>query len=212
MLSLANEVGPQICILKTHVDIIQDWTESVSERLVHLAKVHHFLIFEDRKFADIGNTVESQFTGGIFRIAQWADIVNAHIVAGTGTMEALSHFSEHCGILLLAQMSSKGNLAVKEYTQKALEFAKQYEDAVFGFISLGCIGEPNFLYLTPGVKLEGGGDSLGQQYTDPKTVIAIQNSDIAIVGRGIVQARNRYEAASTYRKACWNAYLESIGK
>ncbi|EME28177.1 bifunctional orotate phosphoribosyltransferase / orotidine-5'-phosphate decarboxylase isoform 1 [Galdieria sulphuraria] len=210
LLSIANEVGPQICILKTHMDIIQDWTESVSEKLVHLAKLHHFLIFEDRKFADIGNTVELQLTGGIFHIAQWADIVNAHIIAGPGTIQALSRSAEHCGILLLAQMSSKGNLAVQEYTQKALEFAQQYEDAVFGFISLGCIGDPNFLYFTPGVKLEGGGDSLGQQYTDPKTVIAIQGSDVAIVGRGIIQSSNRREAASTYRKACWDAYLQRL--
>ncbi|GJQ09497.1 hypothetical protein GpartN1_g1288.t1 [Galdieria partita] len=211
LLSIADEVGPQICVLKTHADIIQDWTDSVSEQLVHLAKLHHFLIFEDRKFADIGNTVELQLTGGIFHIAHWADIVNAHIIAGPGTIEALSRSAEHCGVLLLAQMSSKGSLTVPEYTQKALEMAKQYEDAVFGFISLGCIGEPNFLYFTPGVHLQERGDSLGQQYTDPETVIAVQGSDMAIVGRGIIQSSDRRKAASTYRKACWDAYLQRLG-
>jgi len=212
LLSIASQVGPHICVLKTHVDIIEDWNERVCEQLVHLAKSHQFLIFEDRKFADIGNTVELQFTGGIFHISQWADMVNAHIIAGPGTIQALRKASEHCGILLLAQMSSKGNLAVEEYTQKAIQFAKQYEDAVFGFISMGCIGEPNFIYFTPGVKLEKGGDSLGQQYTDPKTVIGIQKSDIAIVGRGIIHASDRKEAALTYQKACWDAYVQRIGK
>jgi uridine monophosphate synthetase len=54
LLTLAEEVGDFICVLKTHADIIKDFSDRTISRLKEVAARRHFLIFEDRKFADIG--------------------------------------------------------------------------------------------------------------------------------------------------------------
>lgn len=218
VLELAESLGPIICILKTHIDIIEDFKPELIDQLVKIAKKHNFLIFEDRKFADIGNTVKMQYSSGIYKIVDWADLTNAHIVPGPGLIEGLKEVAEEKGLerglILLAQMSSKGNLATDDYTKKAVELAKQFSDFVIGFIGNGGdINElkklvkiaENFIIFTPGVKLGGGSDKLKQQYTTPEDVI-MAGSDIIIVGRGIYEASNPLSLAEEYRKSGWQAY------
>ena len=56
LLALAEETGESICLLKTHADIINDFSERTVRSLREIAKRKRFLIFEDRKFGDIGST------------------------------------------------------------------------------------------------------------------------------------------------------------
>ena len=205
LLKLIEAVGSEICVLKTHIDIITNLPDDFAQILTGLKEKHNFLIFEDRKFADIGNTVKMQYAQGIYKIVDWADIVNCHVVPGPGIIEGLREVGLPKGraLLLLAEMSSKGNLATGDYTQKAVTWAKQYDDFVIGFIGIKKLtDDPKFITMTPGVQLAEGKDNLGQQYNTPENAIK-NGSDIIIVGRGIYQAINPLAEAQKYREAAW---------
>ncbi|KAM7380779.1 hypothetical protein PAMP_004052 [Pampus punctatissimus] len=215
LLQLADSLGPKLCVLKTHVDILQDYTVAFSQKLQALAENHNFLIFEDRKFADIGNTVKHQYEGGLYQISSWSHIVNAHAVPGPGVVKGLGSVGKPLGrgCLLIAEMSSQGSLATGEYTKAVVKMAEEQSDFVFGFICGSKITKrPEFIHMTPGVQMKAGGDVLGQQYSTPEEVICNKGSDVIIVGRGILEAPDRLKAAEAYRKSGWEAYTKRLGQ
>ncbi|KAG5928078.1 orotidine 5'-phosphate decarboxylase [Claviceps africana] len=95
LLYLADKLGPSIVVLKTHHDMVSGWDfhpqTGTGAKLASLARRHGFLIFEDRKFGDIGNTVELQYTGGSARIVEWAHIINVNMVPGKASVTSLAN-------------------------------------------------------------------------------------------------------------------------
>lgn len=211
LLEMADLLGPEICLLKTHIDIISDFSPDLTNTLQELAHKHNFLIFEDRKFADIGNTVKHQYQGGVYRIADWANIINAHSLPGPGIIQGLAAVGQakNRGLLLLAEMSSAGHLMDKDYALKTLQMAENNREFTIGFITQRALSsDPQWLNITPGIQLAQSGDSLGQQYTTPEQAILENGSDIIIVGRGILHSANPLTAAQQYRAKGWNAYIQ----
>lgn len=95
LLYLADIIGPSIVVLKTHHDMVAGWDfnpqTGTGAKLGALARKHGFLIFEDRKFGDIGNTVEMQYIAGSARIIEWAHIVNVNMVPGKASVTSLAN-------------------------------------------------------------------------------------------------------------------------
>lgn len=210
LLAFADAVGPHICILKTHADIIEDFDEAFIKELQHIAEKHRFIIFEDRKFADIGNTVRMQYECGTHKIASWSKLINAHSLPGPGLIKALKAVGQPkgAGLVLIPQMSSEGALTDGDYAEKTVEMARNHADYVVGFIAREKLcDDPGFLTMTPGVNLDVTGDALGQQYLTPEIAIGKNGSDVIIVGRGLYKAADPEAMALAYRTAGWNAYL-----
>lgn len=210
LLEITDQIGTEICLLKFHVEILQDFDWNFIECLEELAARDDFLIVSDSKIGDIGNTAKRLYTKGLYRMAEWAHLVTAHPVPGPGVIQALEEGAEtrERGILLVAQMSSKGALAVDDYTRAAVAMAEAHASSVTGFVCQERLtDDPRFIHFTPGVSLEGSGDGLGQQFRHPRH-LSRSFSDVIAVGRGIYKATNPREAAELYKSEAWAGYEE----
>ncbi|KAI1114994.1 orotidine 5-phosphate decarboxylase pyrG-penicillium chrysogenum [Nemania sp. NC0429] len=224
LLKCARELGPHIAVLKTHMDLISDFSEYTVRSLKEISEEHGFLIFEDRKLIDIGNTVQKQYHGGLLRISDWAHIVNLSVLGGDGIVEALTQTIEdpgfahpnERGFLILAEMTSKGSLATGSYTDQCVEMARKSPRTIIGFVATQALGEitpddasldEDFAVFTTGINMASKEDKLGQQYQTPAAAVK-RGADFVIAGRGIYGAANPVEAAKAYQKDGWDAYRE----
>lgn len=128
------------------------------------------------------------------------------------------------GLLILAEMTSKGSLATGVYTARSVDYARRYKGFVMGFVcNRALTGEKtddsvdkdeseaeDFVVFTTGVNLATTGDALGQQYQTPQSAVA-RGADFIIAGRGIYAASDPVEAVQQYREEGWKAYLARVG-
>lgn len=124
LLTLADRIGPSIVVLKTHYDLVAGWDyhpqTGTGAKLGALARKHGFLIFEDRKFGDIGKTVQLQYTGGNARVVDWAHIVNVNMVPGKAAVTALQEAA--------ARWRSRVNYEVKTSVSVGTPTSDSFED------------------------------------------------------------------------------------
>lgn len=215
LLSLAKLLGPHVAILKTHSDAVADFNEQTESELQNIAKENDFLIMEDRKLADIGATVGTQFK----LISRWAHLVTVHSIAGPGPLQEIEKIIETSGdergVFLIAELSCEKNLIDEKYTQDTLSLAQSFPQMTVGLVcqSKSVLRDnPELLQMTPGVHLTRSGDEAGQQYKTPEHVIGEKGADLAVVGRGVVQAKDQLVAVKEYQKVLWSAYEKRLEK
>ena len=174
-----------------------------------------------------GNTVISQYSQGVHKISSWSHITNAHSVPGPSIVTGLASVGLPLGrgLLLLAEMSTRENLATGHYTEATVQMARKNRDFVIGFIAqrrmeniqaVNDDAHEDFLILTPGVGLDSTGDKMGQVYRTPREVITEAGCDVIIVGRGIYGQSKSVDfsavqaQADRYRNEGWKAYEDRL--
>ena len=133
-----------------------------------------------------------------------------------GLQAAWQDVGREGGVLLLAQMSSRGNLLTENYCDSVVGKGVASE-GVLGFIGNGSrpkelaklrakVGGGKMIW-TPGVNLVVGDGEMGQRYGDPREAV-LAGSDCIIVGSGIHRSDNPAAMAKQYAEASWKALLE----
>lgn len=187
----ADACGPHICILKVHTDSIKDFNIGQMLYVRSLAEKHNFLIMEDRKFADIGSTLEKQVTG-FFQYSEWCNLVTAYPFIGNN---GINVFRNHkIGVFLI------GELSINE-GQKMPSFDEVFNDPVNSDTVVGSIGQNHTgsIQATPGIHLDKGDDNMNQCYKTPE-IAAEKGAELFIIGRAIYQSKNAVEELIRYKE------------
>jgi uridine monophosphate synthetase len=199
ILNLLEKIGHKICAVKLHIDIVKDFSWEFISRLKSLAVEKNFMIIEDRKFADIGNTQILQLTQGVYEIAKWADFVTIQMIAGELSLKAIEdlNIENKPALLPIVEMSSKGALTDEHYIEQCKTFIHKYS-AVVGAVCQKTALENDLLKFTPGISLNNKEDNKGQQFNTPTYAINNLKAHFLIIGRDIYQSTDPLSVVENY--------------
>jgi orotidine 5'-phosphate decarboxylase subfamily 1 len=219
ILTLTHAVAPYVCAIKYHSDIWDtanldnNQLKSFKKALLEIAKSKRFLIFEDRKFADIGSIVQKQYRRiqDNYYDDKTIDLVTVLPCAGRGTIDSILESSNYgVGILLVSQLSTKGNLLDSDFTKKCVQMADQTSQNITGFILQQRtidMKDDRLVYCTPGVSEYQTNDKLDQQYRTIEDAIVRDKCDIIIVGRSITGDNQPSSVAKLYAEKAYKCYM-----
>lgn len=192
LFNIIDQLGDHICILKLHHDIINDFNDNMEKNINKLNKLktkHNFLIWEDRKFADIGFVMEKQINN---HISKWADLVSIHPIAGKESVKYCLNNTD-IGIILIGEMSSSNQLINKEYQNEVVKITQEFSN-IIGIVCQHKMTD-NLLNIVPGISLKMSEDNKGQKYNSINNRLF---ADIFVVGRSICKSINPLETLNQY--------------
>jgi uridine monophosphate synthetase len=184
--AVLEAVGPHVGLVKLHCDIIEDFDAAFVAYLQDAKRRHGFLVWEDRKFADIGATVDKQVRGGVHRITDWANIVSCHAVGGALSLPDATH-GPTPWVVLIGELSCAGQLLDAAYTRQVVALARTHERVVGVVCQREWPGLAPRLAIVPGIKAataDASTDGRGQQYATPAEKAF---ADVFVVGRAVTR-------------------------
>ena len=202
VIELVKQIGQYLCLVKLHADLYPDWSLDRRQQLQKIAEEQNFLLWEDRKFADIRHIVNRQYRDSLYQIDQWAHLVSAHLISGPDSIADIE-----CGVLVILEMSSQPNLYSPELAKTILSWTQQ-SNQIVGWV---CQRSPSrlqlqqanlhrqdYLCVSPGIHLSQT-QQLDQRFRTPLQAIT-DGIDIMVIGRGIIAADDPIQAVQDYHQ------------
>ena len=209
LIEVANLIGSHVCIIKIHSDT-WDFNEvtPTMNLLTGLSQKYQFLIMDDRKIADIGQTCCNQ----IDKLNQ-SDCVTIHSFSVTPQV-----LEKNMGLVIIETMSHDQGKQIMDqsYVEKSQDIINDSVSStsvkdtnLLGYVtqdaSMKNTYENPYLYMTPGVNLNAN-KVVDQNYISVEEAFA-RRADIIIVGRDIWQQKNSdiVERTKLYQKRGWES-------
>ena len=175
-----DKYGTKIGILKLHIDTFKDFSIENLVKLQQYKEKYNLLIWEDRKFADIGHIMIKQVKNSVYCYQDWVDIFSIHGITGFESINAVMEENPKIKWILVSQLSSSENLITETYTERCKEMYKTNVN-IIGMVCQEYLG-PEFIHIVPGISKHVETDNKGQKYN---TIVDKKFADFFVVGRSI---------------------------
>lgn len=198
---ILTDCAPYICALKLHLELYSFLKGKTLNKLIQCSKKYNFIIIEDRKFADIGNT---QYLQANEFIKKGITHFTSHLFTGK---DALYAFPAEANIFLISDMSCRNAFFSDKIDLRSIIHNKSIDyyktiPQVIGFVSQYNINKNNnAIILRPGIRLNANvinqkQDTMGQKYKLPQIIPNV----CWVVGRDIYQSDNPKNMAKQYQE------------
>ena len=175
-----DNYGSKIAILKIHIDTFCDYSHENVVKLQMYKEKYGFMIWEDRKFADIGNIMKQQVRNSVYNYLDWVDMFSIHGLVGGECIKSVIQEFDKIKWILVGQLSCSNNLIDRNYTESCVQIYKKH-DNIIGMVCQEDLGK-DIIHIVPGISKHVVADDAGQTY---KQMCDKPFADFFVVGRSI---------------------------
>ena len=178
---------PHIVGLKVHNEVL-GLSFDENQKLYDVCKKYGIFLWEDRKFNDIGNTIENQ----VNYYSKIRDFISIVPIGGKGSIPS----NTNLGVFILCELSSENNVINSLMTQQVLSLINNHN--VCGVICQDPSYVPeNMLSIMPGIHLHRKNDGKNQIWKTPDNIK--HKPTFYVVGRGILNSDNPLQESILYK-------------
>ena len=175
-----DKYASKLSILKIHIDTFPDYSHENILKLQEYKTKYGFMIWEDRKFADIGHIMKQQVKNSIYNYLDWVDLFTIHGLVGSESVGSVIDEFDSIKWIMVGQMSSSNNLIDKQYTEACKEMYRTYDNIV-GMVCQEDLGK-DIVHIVPGISKHVTNDEQGQNYSQ---MCDKPFADFFVIGRSI---------------------------